>query len=55
MNLPQKISSSLPGIAVRRTASIPLALTRQSTSLRKIHFSLMDARAKPAHDGARAL
>jgi hypothetical protein len=33
--------SSLPGF------------TRQSIALRKIHFSQMDARVEPAHDGVR--
>jgi hypothetical protein len=28
-------------------------LIRQSIPLRKIHFSQMDARVEPAHDGAR--
>jgi hypothetical protein len=42
MTLFRKMSSSLPG------------LTRQSILLRKIRFSRMDARVKPAHDGVRA-
>ena len=42
MALFQKMSSSLPG------------LTRQSISVRKIHFFQMDARVEPAHDGVRA-
>jgi hypothetical protein len=36
---------SLPGIAVHRTASLPLAYARQS-----IFAKAMDARVKPAHD-----
>jgi hypothetical protein len=39
-------NSSLPGIAVRRTASLPLAYARQSILLRR----KMDARVKPTHD-----
>jgi hypothetical protein len=39
----------LPGIAVQRTASLPLAYARQS--INKRFFRKMDARVKPAHDG----
>ena len=46
----QKMSSSWPG--KRRDAPSSNLKTRPSISFRKIH-SLMDARAKPAHDGAR--
>jgi len=42
MTLFQKTWSSLPG------------LTRQFIVLGKIHFSQMDARVEPAHDGVRA-
>jgi hypothetical protein len=38
--------ASLPGIAVRRTASLPLAYARQSI------VKKMDARIKSAHDGS---
>src|SRR6202049_4849793 len=43
---------SLPGIAVRRTASLPLAYDPAIHLLEKsILRRLMDARVKPAHDG----
>jgi hypothetical protein len=42
---------SLPGLAVRRTGSLPLAYARQSI-FKKLSF-LMDARVKPAHDEVR--
>jgi len=51
MNLFQKMASSLPG--KRRQAPSSRLTTRQSISLRKIHFFQMDARVEPAHDGAR--
>jgi hypothetical protein len=39
----------LPGIAVRRTASLPLADALAIHHLKKLS-SLMDARVTPAHD-----
>jgi hypothetical protein len=52
MTLFRKMSSSLPG--KRREAPSSPMTTRQSILLRKIRFSRMDARVKPAHDGVRA-
>src|SRR5690349_12230425 len=44
--------SSWPGIAVRRTASLPLAYARPSTSCLAAHSKEgVDARDKPGHDG----
>jgi uncharacterized membrane protein len=46
-------ASSWPGIAVRRTASLPLAYARPSTSyLPQARKKDVDARDKPGHDGA---
>jgi penicillin-binding protein 1C len=44
-------ASSWPGIAVRRTASLPLAAARASTSLLASGEDV-DGRDKPGHDGA---
>jgi hypothetical protein len=52
MILLRKMPSSLPG--KRREAPSSRSTTRQSIALRKIHFSQMDARVEPAHDGVRA-
>jgi hypothetical protein len=41
---------SLPGIAVRRTASLPLAYDPAIHPFRESHSKMMDARVKPAHD-----
>src|SRR5258708_13217888 len=44
--------SSWPGVAVRRTASLPLADARPSTSSqRQARKEDVDARDKPGHDG----
>ena len=43
----------MPGIAVRRTASLPLAYARQSIYLEKSHVKTMDTRVKPAYDTSR--
>jgi len=51
MNLPQKMSSSLPD--KRREEPSSRLKIRQSISFHNIH-SLMDARVRPAHDGVRA-
>jgi hypothetical protein len=45
-------TASLPGIAVRRTASLPLAFARQSIILKEHFAKKMDARVEPAHDKA---
>jgi hypothetical protein len=42
--------SSGPAIAVRRTASLPLAYARPSTSLLLIRRKDVDGRDKPGHD-----
>jgi hypothetical protein len=42
--------ASWPGIAVRRTASLPLAYARPSTSWPQMKEDV-DARDKPGHDG----
>jgi hypothetical protein len=52
MILFRKMPSSLPG--KRREAPSSRLTTRQSISLRKVHFFRMDARVKPAHDGVSA-
>jgi hypothetical protein len=41
---------SWPGLAVRRTASLPLAYARPSTSLLSIRRKDVDGRDKPGHD-----
>jgi hypothetical protein len=46
--------SSWPGIAVRRTASLPLAYARPSTSFLLPQPKDVDARDKPGHDEFRA-
>src|SRR5258707_8814652 len=46
---------SWPGIAVRRTASLPLAYARPSLSLQKELSPVMDTRVKPAYDESRLL
>ena len=45
--------SSWPGIAVRRTASLPLAYARPSTSFLLLRCQDVDARDKPGHDEFR--
>jgi alpha-1,2-mannosyltransferase len=45
-------SSSWPGKAVRRTASLPLAYARPSTPSSAAAPQVVDARDKPGHDGA---
>jgi len=48
--------SSWPGIAVRRTASLPLAYDPAIHHLREnLFFKRMDARVKPVHDCAVAI
>ena len=45
--------SSGPGQAVRRTASLPLAYARPSTSFVPRYLQVVDARVKPGHDERR--
>jgi hypothetical protein len=42
----------LSGIAVRKTASLPLAYARQSIIFRELFHEPMDARVEPAHHAA---
>jgi len=49
------ISSSCPGIAVRRTASLPLAYARASTPFFLDHRKDVDGRDKPGHDGCEVV
>ncbi len=49
-NSSRQLTPSLPGIAVRRTASLPLAYAGNPSSSKMIMRRLMDARIKPWHD-----
>src|SRR5258705_9041013 len=46
-----RLFPSCPGIAVRRTASLPLAYARASTSLCSSTKLDVDGRDEPGHDG----
>jgi len=48
--LVDRLNSSWPGIAVRRTASLPLAYARPSTPFGELKKDV-DARDKRGHDG----
>jgi hypothetical protein len=48
-----RYSSSWPGVAVRRTASLPLAYVPASTSFLLLRWEDVDARGEPGHDEFR--
>jgi hypothetical protein len=54
-NSSRQLTPSLPGIAVRRTASLPLAYARQSIFFEMVLRRWMDARAIQREDALRAL